>query len=101
MLDKLTPYYEANPLRANPSKTQVCAFHLRNREANRQLQVTWSGTALEHCEHRVYLGVTLDRTLSFKTHIQKTKSQVCSRNNILSKLTGTTWGANRHLSQLP
>ena len=72
----------------------MCAFYLRNREAKRQLQVTWSGTALEHCEHPVYLGVTLDRTLSFKTHIEKTKSKVCSRNNILSKLTGTTWGAN-------
>ena len=33
-LDQLTPYYEENHLRANPSKTQVCAFHLRNREAN-------------------------------------------------------------------
>ena len=93
-LDKLTPYYEANHFRANPTKTQVCTFHLRNREAKRQLQVTWSDTALEHCEHPVYLGVTLDRTLSFKTHIEKTKSKMWSRNNILSKLTGTTWGAN-------
>ena len=76
-LDELTPYYEANHLRAT---AQVCTFHLRNREAKRQLQVTWSGTALEHCEHPVYLGVTLDRTLSFKTHIdmiEKTKSKVC------------------------
>ena len=95
-LDELTPYYKVNHLRANPSKTQVCAFHLRNREAKRQLQVTWSGTALEHCEHPVYLGVTLDRTLSFKAHVEKTKSKVCSRNNILSKLVGTTWGANPH-----
>ena len=51
---------------------QVCAFHLRNREAKWQLQVTWSGrpTALVLCEHPVYLGVTLDRNprLSFKTH---------------------------------
>ena len=93
-LDELTPYYEVNHLRANPSKTQVCAFHLRNREAKRHLQVTWSGTILEHCEHPVYLGVTLDHTLSFKTHVEKTKSKVCTRNNILSKLTGTTWGAN-------
>ena len=45
-LEELTPYYQANHLRANPSKTQVCAFHLRNREAKRQLQVTWSGTPL-------------------------------------------------------
>ena len=93
-LDQLTPYYEENHLRANPSKTQVCAFHLRNREANRQLQVTWSGTPLEHCEYPVYLGVTLDRCLNFKTHIQKPKPKVIARNNIVSKLTNTRWGAS-------
>ncbi|KAJ4931783.1 hypothetical protein JOQ06_011077, partial [Pogonophryne albipinna] len=93
-LAELTPYYEENHLRANPSKTQVCAFHLRNREAKRQLEVSWSGTSLEHCEHPVYLGVTLDRCLSFKTHTEKTKCKVSARNNIIRKLTGTTWGAN-------
>ena len=56
-LEELTPYYEKNYLRANPSKTQVCTFHLRNREAKRQLKVNWSGTTLEHCE----TPVTLDR----------------------------------------
>ena len=93
-LNELTPYYEENHLRANPSKTQVCAFHLRHQEVNRQLKVTWSGTLLENCDHPVYLGVTLDRCLSFKTHIQKTKAKVCARNNIVSKLTGTSWGAS-------
>ena len=39
-LKNLTPYYEENHLRANPSKTQVCAFHLRNHEANCQLNIT-------------------------------------------------------------
>ena len=42
----------------------------------------------------LYLGVTLDRCLTFKAHVQKTKAKVCARNNILSKLTGTTWGAS-------
>ena len=93
-LGKLTPYYEENHLRANPSKTQVCAFHLRNREASRKLNVSWSGTPLESCDNPVYLGVTLDRCLSFKTHIEKTKAKVCTRNNIVSKLTGTRWGAS-------
>ena len=32
-LNTMTTYYNTNQLRANPSKTQVCAFHLRNREA--------------------------------------------------------------------
>ena len=92
-LNQLTPYYEENHLCANLSKTQVCAFHLRNREAKRQLQVNWSGTTLEHCEHPVYLGVILDRCLTFKTHIEKTKVNVSARNNFVRKLTNTRWGA--------
>ena len=32
-LDNLTTYYKINSLRANPGKTQVTAFHIRNKEA--------------------------------------------------------------------
>ena len=31
-LSELTQYYRSNNLRANPDKTQVTAFHLRNKE---------------------------------------------------------------------
>ena len=34
-LSELTQYYRSNNLRANPDKTQVTAFHLRNKEAKR------------------------------------------------------------------
>lgn len=44
--------------------------------------------------HTKYLGVKLDRTLSYKEHCKGTKSKVMSRNNIIRKLTGTKWGAN-------
>ena len=30
----LTPYYAANHLRANPEKTQLSVFHLKNRDVN-------------------------------------------------------------------
>ena len=33
-LDTLTIYYKLNSLNANPTKTQVCAFHLNNHQAN-------------------------------------------------------------------
>ena len=39
-LDSIGDYYEKNHLRANPDKTQTCVFHLRNRKANRQLNIT-------------------------------------------------------------
>ena len=38
-LEELTQYYKSNSLRANPDKTQVTVFHLRNKEANRSLKV--------------------------------------------------------------
>ena len=42
VLDKLTQYYRSNSLRANPDKTQVTTFHLRNKEAKRSLKVVWN-----------------------------------------------------------
>ena len=92
-LDSLTVYYQANQLKANPSKTQVSLFHLRNRESGKKLSLMWNGTPLDHCEHPVYLGVTLDRTLSFKQHIEKVKGKVRTRNNLLRKLANSSWGA--------
>uniref|UniRef100_A0A803SZ68 Reverse transcriptase domain-containing protein n=1 Tax=Anolis carolinensis TaxID=28377 RepID=A0A803SZ68_ANOCA len=93
-LKDLSSYYKENHLKPNPSKTQVCAFHLRNREANRKLKVTWEGQELEHCFHPKYLGVTLDRTLTYRKHCMNTKHKVAARNNILRKLTGSAWGAD-------
>ena len=93
-LDNLSSYYNANHLRANPSKTQVCAFHLKNMHSNRKLKISWNGTVLEHCDNPVYLGVTLDRSLTFKTHVTKLKGKVSARNTLLRKLSTSCWGAN-------
>ena len=91
-LSTMTTYYDTNQLRANPSKTQVCVFHLRNREAKRELNVMWNGTRLSNTTTPVYLGVHLDRTLCYKTHIEKTKMKVNARNNIIRKLANSTYG---------
>ena len=75
-------------------KTQVTAFHLRNKEANRSLKVEWNRTKLENTPHPKYLGVTLDRTLSYKEHMHNTKMKVVTHNNLLRKLSNSKWGAN-------
>ncbi|KAG7303178.1 hypothetical protein JYU34_011639 [Plutella xylostella] len=93
-LRKLGDYYSQNALRPNPSKTQSCAFHLRNHQANRELDITWEGVKIQHCSSPKYLGVTLDRSLTYKTHCQTTKKKVSSRNNLLRRLTSTSWGAS-------
>ena len=93
-LDELTQYYRSNSLRADPNKTKVTAFHLRNKEANRSLKVEWKRTELENTPHPKYLGVTLDRRLSYKEHMHNTKMKVNTRNNLLRKLSNSKWGAN-------
>ena len=75
-LSSVTTYYDTNQLRANPSKTQVCAFHVRSREDKRELNVVWNGTRLSNTTTPVILGVHLDRTLCYKTHIEKTNMKV-------------------------
>ena len=93
-LDELTQYYRSNSLRANPEKTQVTAFYLRNKEANRSLKVEWNRTELENTPHPKYLCVTLDRTLCYKEHIHNTKMKLATRKNLLRKLSNSKWGAN-------
>ena len=66
---------------------------VRNRECGKQFNISWNGVNLTHCNLPVYRGVTLDRTLSYKVHIGKTKKKVGTRNNIIRKLRNSKWGA--------
>ena len=91
-LGTMTTYYKLNQLRANPSKIQMCAFHLRNRDAKRELNITWNGTGLDNTSTPVYLGVHLDRPPSYKTHICN-RQKGNARNNIIRKLTKSKWGS--------
>ena len=89
----LSEYYTTNQLRANPTKTQVSLFHMRSRECGKQLNTSWNGVSLTHCNLPLYRGATLDRTLSYKAHIEKTTKKVGTRNNIIRKLRTSKWGA--------
>ena len=93
-LSELTQSYRSNNLRANPDKTQVTAFHLRNKEAKITLKVKWNRTNMGNTSHPKYLGVTLDRTLRYKQHIHNTKMKVGKRNNLRRKLSSSKWGTN-------
>lgn len=75
ILTKVDNYYHRNHLRPNPTKIQVCSFHLRNREANRKLNVTWNGIELDITQHAKYLGVTLDRSLTYRAHCENLKKK--------------------------
>jgi len=81
-------------LKPSAYKTISSVFHLHNTSATRELTVYLDGQRLWHECHPTYLGVTLDRTLSYKEHLTKTAGKLKNRNNLLMKLAGSTWGAS-------
>lgn len=85
-LNELSTYYDNNFLKPNPSKTQVSSFHLKNKMARNELNITWRSEKLENCSTPKYLGVTLDRSLTFKQHCMNTRGKVSTRNNIIKNL---------------
>ena len=89
----LLPKVFVNP---NPGKTKVCCFHLNNRNAARTLKVQWEGKELENTPYPPYLGVTLDMTLWFKSHVDKLRKKISPRNNLIGILANSSWGADPH-----
>ena len=79
-------------LTLNANKTTAVTFHLNNREVKRELQLKIGDINISNEERRKYLGVKLDRTLTFKQNLDSTKNKLKSLNNIIGKLAGTSWG---------
>jgi hypothetical protein len=59
-LETLSRFFHQCGLRPNPSKTEVCVFHLGTHDANRKLTVQFDNDPLiTHVDHPKYLGMTL------------------------------------------
>ena len=68
------------------------AFHLNNREAKRELKDN-NGRLLPFCPTPTYLGVKLDRSLTFRHHLVALRKKLSSRVTLLRRLVGSGWGA--------
>ena len=91
----LKEYFDKWYLKMNTTKTVSTAFHLDNHQANRTLTVLAGDTALPSDKNPKYLGVTLDRCLNYKAHLEGCAQKVNKRNNLLKKVAGTNWGASQ------
>ena len=80
-------------LRMNTTKTVSTLFHLDNHKTDLQLAIRVGHTTLPYDPSPKYLGVTLDRSLTYKQHIENTATKLRKRNGIIKKLAGTSWGA--------
>jgi len=53
-------------LKLSTTKTVSAVFHLNNNEAKRELKVNYNNEILPFCPESKYLGVLLDRSLTYR-----------------------------------
>ena len=89
----LSLYLPKWKLKLSVNKTVTEAFHLYNREARRELTIKAEGRALPFSTTPTYLGVKLDRALTFRQHLQSLRKKLTTRVGLLRRLAGSSWGA--------
>ena len=95
-MELIADFLEKWRLKLSVAKTTVTAFHLNTKEANRQLTVVHNGTPLPNNPHPTYLGVKLDRQLTYKQHLEALRGKVSARNNLLHCPGGDIMGMHLH-----
>ena len=71
-------------------------FHLNNREASREINITVASSRVKFEPNPTYLGVVLDRSLTFGPQLKQLAAKCNSRVALIRKLAGTHWGASAH-----
>ena len=91
----ISNYLRAWRLKLSVNKTVASVFHLRNHKANYKLKIKLDDSSLLKFEtNPKYLGVCLDRSLTFKSHINHLKSKVTSKVALIKHLVNVKWGAS-------
>ena len=78
-------------LKLSHTKTVTAAFHLNNRETKCELKVYNNDRLLPFCPTPNYLGVKLDRSLTFRHHLVALLKELSSRVTLLRRLVGLGW----------
>ena len=76
-------------LKLSEGKTVSTVFHLNNKEAKRELDVHIDPRRLNFQPKTTYLGVKLDRTLSYHQNLAGLRDKVMARSALIRKLVGT------------
>ena len=92
-MSTLSAYLQTWRLQLSLTKTVTAAFHLNNQETKHELKVYNNGGLLPFCPTPTYLGIKLDRSLTFRHHLVAFRKTLSSRVTLLRRLVGSGWGA--------
>ena len=93
-MDIISTYLRNWRLRLSEGKTVSAAFHLHNKEAKRELDIRVNNRRLAFQSTPTYLGVKLDRSLTYRQHLAGLRDKVTARGALIRRLAGTGWGAS-------
>ena len=92
-MSTLSAYLQTWKLKLSHTKTVIAAFHLNNREAKHELKVYNNSRLLLFCPTPTYLGIKLDRLLTFCHHLVAVRKKLSLHITLLRQLMGLGWGA--------
>ena len=99
-MSTLSAYLQTWRLKLSHTKTVTAAIHTNNREAKRELKVCNTGRLLSFCPNPTYLGVKLDRSLTFRHHLLALRKKLFSRVTLLRRLVGSGWSAGARTQRI-
>ena len=70
----------------------TATFHLYNQEASRELKMAAEGRILLFSAEPTYLGVKLDRSLTYRRHLELQRKKLTTRVGLLRRLARSSWG---------
>ena len=93
-LDHIASWCKTWGFTLSTEKSVAVGFH-RTLQYQFNYRLTIDGEAIKEAKDFKFLGVTLDKSLTFNKHITELKSKCAKRTNLLRSLAGTTWGGDR------
>ena len=94
-LDRLSAWTNTWCVTINKEKSSATLFSLSTKAQPGNL--TLEDATLQCKDQQTYLGVTFDKRLTWKQHIQNAEAKARRKLNIMRKLAGTQWGANEKI----
>ena len=94
-LDNISTWSHRWKMQISASKSETILFTPDSHQANLKPNLLLDGVSLSFNPNPTFLGVTLDRSLSFKAHAKKLLAKLRKRNQITKALAGTSWGLSK------
>jgi len=91
-LESITAWSKEWLVTINRTKTETTCFSLSPKQENYTLLI--DGEPIPHENNPIYLGVKLDRRLTWSPHINDAQKKALRKMSVMKKLAGTKWGAN-------